>query len=246
MTASLRAEWLKLATTRTFWGLLIGAAGAGVLAAFLGTAQGPPPWHVAQPLHLGTSWSTGALALIVLAVVVGSRTLTEDFAHDTIVHTFVADPGRRRSTLAKATVAALAAMLVAAAGVGAIGGTTYAMAVITGGDLTVFTSDGVAALGLVGGAGAMGVIGAAIGALVRHPVPAIVGALLWLFVAEALAGLVAGPAAAYLPGKLSTVLAGVPQGAAAPSVAVAAAGIVAYAALLTAAGVLVVRRRDVL
>ena len=246
MTASLRAEWLKLLTTRTFGGLLYGAAGAGVLIAFLGAAQGPPPWDVTQPLRSGTAWSLGALMVTVLAVVLGSRTVTEDFTHDTIVHTFVADPARRRSTVAKATVAALASVLAAAVGTGAIGATTYAMAAVTGGELMAFPSDAAAALGLVAAAGAMGIIGAAIGALVRHPVPAVVGALLWILVAENLVSILAGAAAAYLPGKLATVLAGVPQDAVAPSATVAAAAMACYAAVLTVAGVLVIRRRDVL
>lgn len=246
MTASLRAEWLKLTTTRTFLGLLYGAAGAGVLAAFVGSAQGPPPWHVAQPLRSGTAWSIGVLMVTVLVVVLGSRTVTEDLTYDTVVHTFVADPGRCRSTLAKAAVAAIASVLVAAVGAGAIGGTAYALAAVTGGDLTAFPADAAAALGLMGAAGAMGVIGTGIGALVRYPVPALVGALLWLFVAENLVGLLAGPAATYLPGKLSTILAGIPQGGASPSGTVAAAAITAYAVLITAAGLLAIRRRDVL
>lgn len=246
MTASLRAEWLKLLTTRTFPGLLYAAAGGGILAAFIGIAQGPPPWGVSEPLRSGTAWTLGTLMVTVLAVVLGSRTVTEDFTHDTVVHTFVADPGRRRSTLAKAAVAALASTMVGAVVVGAIGATTYAIAAITGGDLAMFPSDGAAALGLVAAAGVLGIIGAGLGALVRHPVPAIVGALLWLFVAENVAGLLVGGAAAYLPGKLAAILAGVPQDAVAPSGAVAAAAMVGYAAVLSVAGVLVIRRRDVL
>jgi ABC-2 type transport system permease protein len=246
MTASLRAEWLKLGTTRTFRGLLLGTAVAGVLVAFIGAAQGPPPWDVTEPVRSGTAWSLGALVITVLAVVLGSRTVTDDYTHGTIVHTFVADPGRRRSTLAKATVAALASVLAAGVGVGAIGATTYAMAAVTGGELMVFPSDATAALGLVAAAGMLGMVGATIGALVRYPVPAIVGALLWLFVAENLVGILAGAAAAYLPGKLATVLAGVPQDAVAPSGTVAAAAMAGYAAVLTVAGVLVIRRRDVL
>ncbi len=76
--------------------------------------------------------------------------------------------------------------------------------------------------------------------------PALVAALVWLFLAENLVSLLAGPAAAYLPGKLSTILAGVPQGAGAPSGAVTAAAMAAYAAVLTLAGMLAIRRRDVL
>ncbi len=109
-----------------------------------------------------------------------------------------------------------------------------------------FPSDGAAAVGLLAAAGVLGIIGAAIGALVRHPVPAIVGALLWLFVVENLVSLVAGAAAAYLPGKLATILAGVQQDAVAPPGTVAATAMAGYAAVLTVAGMLVIRRRDAL
>jgi ABC-type transport system involved in multi-copper enzyme maturation permease subunit len=246
MTAALRAEWLKLVTTRTFRGLLYSAIVVGVLAAFIGTAQGPPPWDVTKPLHTGTAWWMGALTVIILAVIVGSRTVTEEFTHHTIVHTFVADPERRRSVIAKALIAAGAAILIAAVTAAAIGASVYGLAAITGGDLAMFASDAPAVLGLLVAAAALGVIGAGVGALVRQPVPAIVGALLWLFVVENLVSLLAGGAAGYLPGKLATALAGVPtQGAGAP-LTVAAAGMAAYAVLLAIAGMFELRRRDVL
>lgn len=73
-----------------------------------------------------------------------------------------------------------------------------------------------------------------------------IGALLWLFVVENLLSLLAGPVAAYLPGKLTTTLAGVSQGADSPSAAVAAAAIAGYAVVLALAGLREIRRRDVL
>ena len=246
MNAALRAEWLKLTTTKPFRWLLYGAGTVGVLVAFIGTAQGPPPWHVSQPLREGTAWSLGTLSVTVLAMVIGSRTVTEEFAYDSVVHTFIADPDRRRTMLAKAAIAALASGLVAAVTAVAIGVTTYGMAAATGGNRIVFQSDGQALVGLLAAAAAMGVMGVGVGAIARHPVPALVGVLLWLFVAENLVGLIAGPVAGFLPGKLATALAGVPQAAAAAPVTVAAGATAAYAAVLLAAGGLQMRRRDVL
>lgn len=246
MTSSLRAEWLKLITTRTFRGMLCAAAAAGAVAAFVGTAHGAPPWDVTEPLRSGTAWSTGTLAVILLAVIVGSRTVTEEFAQSTIVHTFIADPRRLQSTLAKAAVSAVAAMLVAAVTAAAIAATAYAMVAITGGVVRVYGSDSTAGLGVVAAAGALGVIGAGLGALVRHPVPAIVATLLWLFVAETLIGLFAGAAAGYLPGKLAIVVAGVPQGPSSAPLMVAVAVLATYAAVMTLAGLFAIRRRDVL
>ena len=246
MNASMRAEWLKLTTTRTFRGILATAAGTGVLAAFVGTAQGQPPWHVVEPLATGTAWNIGTLMVVVLSVITGSRTVTEEFSHSTIVHTFVADPHRRRSILAKAVIAAGAAAIVAAAAAAAIGGTSYAMAAVTGGRIAVQSADVTAVFGLLGAAAAMGVFGAGLGAIVRHPVPAIVGALVWLFVAENLISLLAGGAAAYMPGKLSNVLAGMPGGPDSPSAALAGALLAVYAVALLTAGIVTLRHRDVL
>lgn len=246
MTASLRAEWLKLTTTRTFGGILAAAAATGVLAAFVGTAQGSPPWDVVEPLSTGTAWTLGTLMVVILAVIVGSRTVTEEFDHSTIVHTFVADPQRRRSILAKAVIAALAATAVAAVVATAICGTSYAMAAVTGGRVAVQGADLPAAMGLLGAGATMGVLGTGLGAIVRHPVPAIVGALVWLFVAENLVSVMAGGAAAYLPGKLADVLAGAPAAEGAPSGVVAGALLTAYAIALLTAGISQLRRRDVL
>ena len=246
MTGAVRAEWLKLSTTRVFAGLVGAAAAAAVLFAFIGAAQGPPPWHVSEPLSAGTAWSLCVLTVTVLAVTVGSRTVTEEFAHHTVAHTFIADPRRRRSILAKAAVAALGSMVVAAVTATALGATVYSLAAITGGVLTVHAGDGSAALGLIGAAGAMGVMGTAVGALLRQPVPAIVGALLWLFVAENLVGMVAGPVASYLPGKLVTHVAGVPQAAGTTTSVVAGALLAAFAAALTGAATARIARQDVL
>ena len=244
MTAAVRAEWLKLVTTRTFPALLCGAAAVGVIAAFIGTAQGPPPWHASQPLHAGGAWSMSVLAVAVLALVIGSRTYTDEFAHDTIAHTFVADPGRIRSMVAKAVVTAGASLLVAGVAAALTAGTAYGMAAVTGGRLAVFTSDVRAAGGLLAAAVAMGVIGVGVGALVRQPLAALVCVLLWFFVVENLLGLFVGPVAGLLPGKLAIALS--TQAAGGITGAVAAGGLGAYALVLAAAGAYEIRRRDVL
>lgn len=246
MIAALRAEWLKIVTTRTFPGLLCGSAVVAAVVAFIGTAQGPPPWHVSQPLHAGTAWGMGALGVTVLAAVVGSHLVTEEFGRDTIAHTLLSDPRRRRSLVAKALVAALASVLLATVATAVLAGTAYAMAGVTGGDLKAFGADASAVAGLFAAAAAMGVIGVGLGALVRHPMPALVGVLLWLFVVENLLRLLAGPVAGFLPGKLAVALSGVPQAAGAESTTVMAGVLAAYAVIISAAGSFEMRRRDVL
>jgi ABC-2 type transport system permease protein len=246
MNALLRAEWLKLVTTPTYRRLVYGTAAAMVLGAFIGTAQGPPPWGISQPLHTGAVWSLGSLAVILVAVVVGSHTFTQEFAYDTIAHTVIADPGRRRSMVAKAAVAALASILIAGIAAVTIAGTIYAMAVVTSGDVVVHASDGQAVLSLLVAAAVMGVLGVGVGALVRHPLPVLVGVLMWLFVAENVLGLVVGPVAGFLPGKLAVSLSSVTPASHGTSTIVTAGAIAAYAAAISAVGMLALRRRDVL
>lgn len=246
MNALLRAEWLKLVTTPTYRWLALGTAAAMVLGAFLGTAQGPPPWGTSQPLHTGSVWSLGSLAVILVAVIVGTHTFTQEFANDTIAHTVIADPGRRRSMAAKAAVAALGSILIVGIATVTIAGTVYAMAVVTGGDVVVHASDGQAVLGLSVAAAAMGVLGVGVGALVRYPLPVLVGVLLWLLVAENVVGLVAGPVAGFLPGKLALSLSSLASAGDGTSTLLTAVAIAAYAAAVSAAGALVLRRRDLL
>jgi hypothetical protein len=246
MSALLHAEWLKLVTTPTYRRLVYGTAVAMVLGAFLGTAQGPPPWDVSEPLHTGAVWSLASLAVILVAVVVGSHTFTQEFAHDTIAHTVIADPGRRRSMVAKGAVAALASTLVAGIATVMIAATVYAMAAVTGGDVVVNESDGLAVLGLLVAAATMGVLGVGVGALMRHPLPVLIGVLLWLFVAENVVGLVAGPVAGFLPGKLAVSLSSLSLGSDGTSIPMTAGALAAYAAAISAAAALVMRRRDLL
>jgi hypothetical protein len=76
---------------------------------------------------------------------------------------------------------------------------------------------------------------------VRQPVAALVGVLLWFFMAENLLGLVAGPLAGFLPGKLAVALS-----VGAVSGTLAAAALVAYALAMITAGAFEIRRRDLL
>lgn len=242
MIASLKAEWLKLLTTRSFYGLTLSAA---VLTAFIGfglVAQGPPPWHLTTE-QLGSLGGTSAIILGLFGLILGLRSYTEEYRYGTIVHTAFADPHHTRTSLAKAIVGAGAGAALSAVSVVLTGGALYAMTVISGGSLEV---SGVMAptLGLVVGGALWAVIGIGLGALIRQPVPAMVAALLWVLVIENVAGLFIGPIARFLPSHTAQVLArGLGESS---DVSLAAGAMVAWAVALMTLGWTTIRRRDLI
>jgi hypothetical protein len=85
------------------------------------------------------------------------------------------------------------------------------------------------------------VIGVGVGAVVRHQVAAIVGAIIWVLVVENLGAGLLGDAGLYLPGVVARGMTGFPG---LLSVPVAAAILTAYAAAALTAGHLSTVRRD--
>lgn len=241
MPNALRAEWLKLTTTRTFGRVLFASAGFALLAAFIGTAQGPPPWHVSEPLQRGTAFGLASMLVTVVALILGTRTVTEEFAHSTIVHTFVNDPRRRRTMIAKATVAAGAGVTTAVVAAATVSAVTYAMAIITRGQIGLFPADIWAIVGLLGAGAAMGAVGSAVGSVLRQPLGAVLACLIWLFVAENILGIVLGPLAQFLPGKAATAVSAGGIGAAGAAVALGA-----FSGVATFASMVRMRSEDVL
>lgn len=240
MTASLRAEWLKLVTTRAFFGLVAAAALLSAFIAFGLMAQGPPPWELAAE-EVGQIGSVSALSGGLFCLVLGLRAFTDEFRYGTIVHTAFADPRRRRATASKAVVAAVGGVLVTTVSLALTAGAIWAATTLSGGSVAVGGDAGRVALGLVVGGALWAVVGVGVAALIRQPVPAVVTALLWVLVFENVAGVVLGPVTRFLPGQSAQIFA---RGAA--EAGQAAVVMAAWAALLWTAGWLTLRRRDVL
>lgn len=242
MMAALKAELLKVLTTRAFYGLTLSAA---LLSAFIGfglVAQEPPPWHLATE-QIEALGGTSAIILGLFSLILGLRSFTEEFRYGTIVHTAFADPHHTRSSLAKGIVAAGGGAALSAASVMFTGLVLYAMTLFSGGSIEV-TGVVAPAVGLVGGGALWAMIGVGLGALIRQPVPAMVAALLWVLVIENVAGLFIGPIARYLPSQTAQVMA---RGIGAPSDVYLAAGVMSvWAAALLMIGWTTIRRRDLL
>lgn len=204
----LRAEWVRATTTRGLPVMVAVTALVTALGTFSTTsATTQVPWHLTEPLRDSFAWVLAAVNGSFLALLVGARPVTEEVRHGTFTHTLLADPRRIRGLVAKAAAAAAmggAVGLVVASTVVAV---SLAMAVTTGGVVSLDPGDARAAAGLVMALALWGVIGAGVAMVVRSRVVVAVGGLLWVLVFENLGAGLLGSVGAYLPGPTTQALA---------------------------------------
>jgi ABC-2 type transport system permease protein len=247
MQAQLKSELIKLTSTRTIYGLLLGAVAVVALSTW-STISAVGAADVSGELHGQQFFFLASVNLAVFAVIVGIRATTDEFRHGTVVPTVLSNRSRARLLAAKATVSAAAAAVLAALAQAAMLGLAT---LLTGGgllpglsgsgSLEVSSTDWAAMAGLTGASALWAVLGVGIGALVRHQVAAIVGAIVWVLVVENLGAGLLGDAGRYLPGQAAHGLAQLPGLLTVPAAA-AALGAYGAAVLLTAQVALV--RRD--
>ena len=215
MTPLVRAEWAKLFSTRVWLGLLIGAAALAVLSTVILTALagdpkvGIPPVGTPQFEELAFAGPANSVVLMLVLGVIGT---TQEYRHRTATPTFLTTPRRGRVVIAKLIAYALAAIPFALV----VTAVNYAvLAVYAGarGDVPALAGDNLrvaatSALALV----IYSVIGVGLGALIRNQVGAIVGALVYLFVVEALVRQFVGSAYKWVPGGALEALTATFQG----------------------------------
>ena len=205
MTRLVRAEWTKLFTTRVWIGLLLGAcvmvAGFAILfTSFAGDAQsGLPAVGTEQYEELILATAANVTVLFLILGIIG---MTQEYRHRTATPTFLTTPRRGNVVTAKLIAYALAALPAAVLAVAVnvvvvlvLAGARGATPSLTGDNLRVVVAS---LLALV----VYAVIGVGLGALLRNQVGAIVGGLVYLFVAEPVIrsiGAISG-AYKYLPG----------------------------------------------
>jgi ABC-2 type transport system permease protein len=266
MIAAMRAEALKITSTRLWWILaivLVGYVGftAGLLAvvfgAFgdLGVEQGEQQLTGVAPLIYSIATSVG----YVFPLIFGALAVTGEYRHQTLTPTFLATPRRGVALGAKVLVLALtgvaSGILALAATVGIGGGILAA----TGIDTELGDSDTWALIGRILIAMAIwAVVGVGIGTLIPNQIASIITVLAFTQFLEPIlrvgAGLVdwAAPVGKFLPGAASDALVGssiftTMGGAAAESLEWWQGGLVllALALVLTVIGHVVSWRRDV-
>ena len=248
MTRLLRAETLRLATTRSYWLL---AAGAVALI-----AGGTGATAAATSFTAGTSAARATLAIAGLAQTVallaGALSVTSEFRHKTITPAVLITPGRTPLLVAKLITMAAAGLAFGLAATGMA--TAITLPLLAARHIPAGISGTQAAAIIVGGgvATALGAaLGVGVGAIIRNQVGAIVTVLALLYVAEPLLGFIphAGTAVQrYGLGGLAaaaTHTTGFPATAQLLGQGAAVLVLAAYTAAVLLAGAALLRHRDI-
>ncbi len=240
MSAVVRAELLKLRTTRTALGFAAGIALLVVAGTLLSALAGEDPVSLEDKRGvIGFGGFVGALVLVF--GVVGS---SGDFRHRTLAPSLLIAPDRARLTVARVLAYAVVAAIIAVlAAVLCFTLAAIALAGVEGPSL------GLSDYAEIGGGSVLAMalsamIGVGIGVLVGNQVTAVIGALIWLLVLEPLIiALSEGLSDFSITAAQAAVAGGTGDGL--PSFAGGVAVLLGWAVLFAAAGVLVDRRREV-
>jgi ABC-2 type transport system permease protein len=243
----IRAEVLKLRSTRTFWALDFAALGLVVVAVSAMSAasqfiSGDNPAR--QALALAGTVQTFALLLGVLAV-------TSEFRHGTITSALLFTPGRTSLVTAKLIVLTVTGLLL---GLLAFGGASAIVLPVLAARHIPSQIDAVDVVGIIAGGaittGLAAALGVGFGVLVRNQVGAIVVALGGLYILEPLLSVIPGVGGAVQRFGLGGVTSGASGTTGFPSNAhilgQVPAGMVlgSYVLVVVTVGALFFRRRD--
>jgi hypothetical protein len=212
-----RVEWLKLASTRATYGLLATSVGLTAMwnileASRAGTSSGPDPLNTFSGLR---SIVAGGVWDLILAAVLGMMISSGEFRHHTATSTYLAAPDRNRLLAAKAITGALGGAVFGLAGytVACTVGLSFTAAKGYPVSIGAITFLNWGAGHLVGGA-LLGVIGVAVGSLIRSQLAVVIGGFVWSIILETLIGSLFPAVHPYLPYTAATTLAGTPLGVA--------------------------------
>jgi ABC-2 type transport system permease protein len=244
MIAVIRAEFLKMRTTRTVYGLLAAMLALVAFSVVAGLGNDPYAWRSTSLVDQEFLFMAGSV-MWLFVLVLGIRSFTDEFRHGSIVPTLLADPDRRSVLFAKVvTVAATSLVFFVAA---------YALALAiglprlasVGADTSVSTGAMAEMLGLSAGTTLLWAgLSVGLGLAIRHQVGAIVGAFVWIFFIESF---LEGPApniVKYLPVHAWIAVNG-PAGDMVLSPLWGGMVLVAWAAAVIGAGALLMQRRDI-
>lgn len=183
MIAQIRAELLKIRSTRTTIGIVLGMVALILLFSLLSGLLTKAPSLTSTEDQRGVL-SVGSLAGVFSALA-GIMLVTSEYRHGTIRPTFLFNPRRPRVIDAKLIAGLLAGIVFGIIGEGL--GFAIGYACITGRGITYALNRGQTTLLLLGtlaGVTLWGALGVGIGTIVRNQVGSIIGLLAWGFIAE--------------------------------------------------------------
>jgi ABC-2 type transport system permease protein len=238
-----RAELLKIRSTRTTLGLVVGMVALLLLFVLLhGLLSNIRDLDGDE--NQRNLFAFGSLAGL-FAALAGVLVVTSEYRFGTIRPTFLFSPRRSRVIGAKLAASILAGLVLGVVGEGLVFGIGYAILsgrgisiVLSGGDLVLLVLGVLATTALWGG------IGAGLAAILRNQVGSVVGFLIWVFAVENLLFGFVPSVGRFTPGRAADALIGLTSDHLL-SRAAGGAVLVAWTAALAAAGLGLTARRDV-
>jgi ABC-type transport system involved in multi-copper enzyme maturation permease subunit len=208
-----KAELRKLVYSRSTYGLLLASIFVAVLStvvtAIVIDQEESGLFGSLKDQAMVDGVYSNAISSYIFAIILGILIMSGEFRHGTAVATFLASPRRARVLVAKLVVAAFAGVVfqIVAAGLAVAAG----YFTLTFFEDVAFPSDSVflnlAVASVLSGA-ILGLVGVAIGSLIRNQLIAIVSTLVWLFVLEPIVLLLFVDAGKWLPtGAITGMLA---------------------------------------
>jgi ABC-2 type transport system permease protein len=241
--AQVKAELLKVRSTRTTLGLVVGMIVLTllivVLTGLLTHADGLRSKEDQRSL-LGN----GGIALIFSSLA-GVLLITSEYRYGTIRPTFLFTPRRSTVLSAKLIAGLLTGLVFGAAGVGlALGIGSLILSArgipsaLDGGEIALLAGGGLAGIAL------RGAFGVGLGAIVRNQVAAVIGLLAWDFVVTGLLFGLVPSVGRFMPTEAASALMGLKTSGLLPP-AVGGAVLLGWTVVLGLAGLALTRRRDV-
>jgi ABC-type transport system involved in multi-copper enzyme maturation permease subunit len=241
--AQLKAELLKVRSTRTTLGLFAGVIGLTLLIVVL-TGLLTHPEGLASRHDQRGLFAPGAVALIFSGLA-GVLLVTSEYRYGTIRPTFLFTPRRARVLWAKLTAGLLAGLVFGAVSLGlAVGIGSLILSArgipsaLSGSDFALIAFGGLAAIAL------RGAFGVGLGAILRNQVGAVIALLAWDFVVNGLLFGLAPSVGRFMPTLAADALMGLKTAHLLPPAA-GAAVLLAWTAVLALAGLVLTLRRDV-
>jgi len=243
MKAQIKAELLKIRSTRTTVGLILGMVALILLLALLSGLLSHPS-ALASKEDQRELLSLGSLAGVFSALA-GTLLVTSEYRYGTIRPTFLFNPTRPHVLTAKAVVGALAGIAFGVLGeaIGfAIGYATLAgrgiTIVLNGGDVLLL------ALGGLAGVALWGAIGVGVGATIHNQVGAVITLLAWGLVVDPLLFGLVPSVGRFVPARAADALMGL-RVRHLLSPGIGAIVLIAWAAALVAIGIVLSVRQDI-
>jgi ABC-2 type transport system permease protein len=243
VSSQIRAELLKIRSTRTTIGLTLGMIALILLVALLSGLLTKAPHLTSSQDQLGLL-AFGSFAGVFSALA-GIMLITSEYRYGTIRPTFLVTPRRSQVLAAKLAAGLLAGLAFGIAGEALGFGIGYAIFDARGIPYTPGTGQTALVLGGTVAASALwGAIGVGLGAIVRNQVGAIVALLAWGFVIENVLFAYVPSVGRFAPGNAENSLFAL-TGKHLLGTAAGAATMIVWTAALAATGATLAARRDV-